>query len=320
MKIAVISDIHGNIPALETVTGDIEQWQPDCVIVDGDIINRGPLSRDCLEWVLARQKSNGWHIIRGNHEDYVIECAAAESTAVDPAFEVRQFAHWTYLQVAEYVPVLANLPDSYSVCAPDGTELRVMHGSMRDNRDGIYPKTPDQELREQIAPAPKVFVTGHTHRPLIRQIDGTTVVNIGSVGASFDGDRQLSYGRFTWTATCGWQSEIVRLPYDYDRIEQDYETSGFLDEAGPLTQLMLVELRRAGGLVYRWASRYEKAVLAGEIDLKESVQEVLCDEDLRPFLGAPGWSKSSLLIDKNENDRLDGQRRPFPDTPPGICD
>jgi predicted phosphodiesterase len=294
VKVAVISDIHGNVPALESVTADIDQWQPDSVIVDGDIINRGPLSRDCLEFVLARQKSDGWRIVRGNHEDYVLECAAAESTAVDPAFEVRQFAHWTYLQVAEYVPILAHLPGRHSVCAPDGTELRVAHGSMRDNRDGVYPQTSNAELREQIAPAPRVFVTGHTHRPLIRQIDGTTVVNIGSVGAPFDADRRLSYGRFTWTAMSGWQSEIVRLAYDYERVEQDYETSGFLAEAGPMAQLMLVELRRAGGLVYRWASQYQEAVLTGEISLEESVRAVLDDDDLRPFLGAPGWTAASL--------------------------
>jgi hypothetical protein len=170
-----------------------------------------------------------------------------------------------------------------------------MHGSMRDNRDGVYPQTTDAELREQIAPAPKIFVTGHTHRPLTRQVDATTVVNIGSVGAPFDGNRQLSYGRFTWTTTRGWQSEVVRLPYDYERIEQDYTNSGFLDEGGPLAQLMLVELRRAGGLIYRWASRYEKAVLAGEIGLEESVREVLCDDDLRPFLGTPGWSAASQV-------------------------
>jgi hypothetical protein len=114
------------------------------------------------------------------------------------------------------------------------------------------------------------------------------------VGASFDGDRQLSYGRFTWTGGKGWDSEIVRLPYDFVRVEQDYATSGFLDEAGPLTQLMLVELRRAGGLVYRWASRYQKAVLAGEISLEASVRLVLSDDDLRPFLGAPGWSAASF--------------------------
>jgi predicted phosphodiesterase len=303
VKIAVISDIHGNIPALEAVTADIEKWQPDQVVVDGDIVNRGPLSRDCFEWVLARQARKGWHIVRGNHEDYVLECAT-NGTTMGPDYEVRQFAHWAYEQVADYLSVIARLPEQYSAFAPDGTELRVVHGSMRDNRDGVYPKTSDTELRKQIAPAPKIFVTGHTHRPLIRQIDGSTVVNVGSVGASFDGNRELSYGRFIWTSQVGWQANIVRLPYDFARIEQDYAASGFLAEAGPLAQLMLVELRRAGGLIYRWASRYQEAVLAGKINLEASVRAVLRDEDLRPYLGAPGWTLADLLGEKYENGRV----------------
>lgn len=295
MKIAVISDIHGNMPALETVTADIEKWQPDQVIVNGDIVNRGPLSRASLEWVLARQDSDGWRLVKGNHEDYVLECAVGNEAKDGPDYEVRQFAHYAYGQVADYVPIIANLPEQHSVFAPDGSELRVVHGSMRDNRDGVYPQTTDAELREQIAPAPALFVTGHTHRPLVRQIDETTVVNIGSVGASFDGSRALSYGRFNWQLGMGWQADIVRLPYDFKRIEQDYASSGFLAEAGPLAQLMLVELRRAGGLIYRWASRYQEKVLSGEISLEESVMCVLLDNDLRPFLGAPGWTEENLL-------------------------
>lgn len=289
MKIAVLSDVHGNLPALEVVTADIEQWQPDHVVVGGDIVNRGPLSRDCLEWVLEREERDGWQLIRGNHEDYVLEFAGVRQPSDDVAYQVRQFAHWAYMQVEEYVPKLVKLPDSVSHFAPDGTELRVVHGSMRDNRDGIYPNTSNAELREQIDPAPAVFVTGHTHRPLIRHIDDTVVVNIGSVGSSFDGDRRLSYGRFTWTEARGWVAKIGRLPYDYDRVERDYESSGFLAEAGPLAQLMLIELRRAGGLIYRWASRYQEAVLEGEIGMEESVQAVLSDEDLRSYLGRPGW-------------------------------
>ncbi|WP_343390232.1 hypothetical protein [Candidatus Amarobacter glycogenicus] len=103
------------------------------------------------------------------------------------------------------------------------------------------------------------------------------------------GIRGRATARFTWTRD-GWQSDIIRLPYDIAQTERDYVESGFLDEAGPLAQLMLVELRRAGGLIYRWAKRYQDAVLAEEIDLAESVRELLHDEDLRPFLGAPGWT------------------------------
>ncbi len=115
-------------------------------------------------------------------------------------------------------------------------------------------------------------------------------MNIGSVGAPFDEDKRLSYGRFTWTPAHGWQTEIVRLAYDWQQTIRDYATSGFLDHGGPLAQIMLVEHRKSRGLIYRWANRYQKAVLAGELSLEESVRRVLQDEDLRPYLGPPGWN------------------------------
>ena len=289
MKVAVISDIHGNLVALETVAHDIELWQPDVVIVDGDTVNRGPRSLDCLNFVLNKQTAEDWRLVKGNHEDYIIDCDRPDAPLEGPEFEIRRFAQWTYDQLNGNVKRLQEMPDGASVFAPDGSELRAVHASMRNNRDGVYPDTTDDELREIIAPPPAVFVTGHTHRPLIRQIDGTQVVNVGSVGSSFDGDRRSGYGRFQWTKLGGWQCDLRRVAYDWEQMEQDYISSGFIAEAGPLAQLMLIELRRAGGLVYRWASRYIEAVKAGHLTMEESVRLVLCDEDLRPFLGSPGW-------------------------------
>jgi hypothetical protein len=52
---------------------------------------------------------------------------------------------------------------------------------------------------------------------------------------------------------------------------------------------MLVELRRARGLIFRWANSYQQAVLNGEIDLEESVKKILSQGDIRPFVGSPGW-------------------------------
>lgn len=288
MKIAVISDIHGNLPALQTVTADLDAWQPDLVVVDGDIVNRGPLSLPCLQWVQDRVQSQNWQVVRGNHEDYLIECDQPTAPTHGPEYEVTQFAHWTYRQLHRNVAPLQQMPDQFSWTAPDGGEFRVVHASMRGNRDGVYPHSPEEVVATQIAPAPAVFVTAHTHRPMLRRWGDSLVVNVGSVGAPFDGDGRASYGRFTWTHT-GWQVEIPRLVYDRAQTERDYVESGFLAEAGPLTQIMLVELRRAGGLIYRWATRYQDAVLAEQISLEESVRRLLKDEDLRPFLGSPGW-------------------------------
>jgi len=289
MKIAVLSDIHGNLPALQTATQDIEAWQPDLVVVDGDIVNRGPLSLDCLEFVQAKQRTADWRVVRGNHEDYLLACDRPDAPRSGPEYELWRFAFWAHDQLNGHLAVLQTLPNQFSWMAPDGSEFRVVHASMRNNRDGIYADSSDDVLYQQIAPVPGVFVTAHTHRPLIRRFNDSLVVNVGSVGAPFDRDTRASYGRFIWTHD-GWQSEIIRLPYDIAQTERDYVESGFLDEAGPLAQLMLVELRRAGGLIYRWAKRYQDAVLAEEIDLADSVRELLHDEDLRPFLATPGWT------------------------------
>lgn len=289
MKVAVLSDIHGNLPALQAVVNHIDTWSPDVVVVDGDIINRGPMSGACLELLLDRRDTRGWHLLRGNHEEFVLNCDAPDRPLTGPAFEMTRFAHFALAQVNGHIDQVRLLPDLFERPGPYGDVLRIVHASMRNNRDGIYPMTDDDQIRRQIAPAPAIFVTGHTHRPLMRRVDNTLVVNIGSVGSSFDDDRRAGYGRFTWHGDC-WKAEIVRIDYDYGQIETDYVRSGFLDQGGALAQLMLVELRKARGLIHRWAGQYEDSVLAGRITLEESVRLVLCESDIRPFTGPPGWT------------------------------
>lgn len=289
MKVAVLSDIHGNLPALEAVVAHIDAWSPDVVVVDGDIINRGPKSGACLELLIKRHEYDGWHLLRGNHEEFVLDCGGPDQPLSGPVYETKRFAHFALSQVLNRVGLIQTLPDAFERAAPNGDLLRIVHASMRSNRDGIYPMSTDEDIRRQIAPAPAVFVTGHTHRPLLRRVDNTIVVNIGSVGSSFDDDRRSGYGQFTWE-NGRWAAEIVRVDYDYNQIEEDYVQSGFLDEGGALAQLMLVELRKARGLIHRWASQYEDEVLLGKITLEDSVRFVLCESDIRPYTGPPGWT------------------------------
>lgn len=288
MKVAVLSDIHGNLPALRTVAADIASWSPDMVIVGGDIINRGPLSGDCLDFVLEREATAGWNLIRGNHEDFVMSCETQPPEPGSPRAQMTQFARFAYDQVAPHAADIARLPDLFEWLPGNGQTLRVVHASMESNRDGVYPETSDEHLRQQIQPAPAIFATGHTHRALIREIDGTTVINVGSAGSPFDGDRRPGYGRLE-LANGHWTATERRLEYDYALVERDYVASGFLVEGGPLAQLMLVELRKAHGLIFRWASRYEAAILDGTVTVEESVRGILSDEDVRPYTGAPGW-------------------------------
>lgn len=219
----------------------------------------------------------------------MLDCGRPDQPLSGPAYEMKRFAHFALTQVSGMVTEIKKLPVRFDHYAPNGDSLRVVHASMRNNRDGVYPMTPNEDLREQIAPAPAVFVTGHTHVPLVRHVDHTLVVNIGSVGSPFDKDRRPAYGRFTWTPN-EWRAEVVRIPYDYSQIEADYVRSGFLEHGGPLTQIMLVELRKARGLIHRWAAIYERDVLSGLLTLEESVRLFLCQDEIRPFTGSPGWT------------------------------
>lgn len=283
MKIAILSDIHGNLPALQAVTADIETWQPDLVIVNGDIINRGPSNAACLDFALAKQAQAGWVLLRGNHEEYVLTGADPNRPRTGPKAELRGFSDWTYGQIHGRALEIAALPDRFAWHAPDGSTLMVMHGSVLGNRLGIYPNSTDAEIRTRIAPSPAIFVTAHTHRALERRVDESLVVNIGSAGLPFDDDWRVSYGRFRWTKREGWQAELRRLPYDRAQAERDLFSSGFMDEAGAFADLVLVELRLARGLIHRWAQVYQELFLAGEIGLRESVDLFLDQADYREW-------------------------------------
>ncbi len=289
MKFAVLSDIHGNLPALHAVADDIDAWQPDQVIVNGDIVNRGPCSRAALQYVTERRQADGWQLLQGNHETFLLSLADPEIKMEEIEFEINRFAYWAYRQLGSELRLLQELPRRYEYFAPDGSEFRVVHASMHSDRDGLYKELSDEAITRRMAPPPDVFITSHTHQAFMREVAGSLVVNIGSAGAPFDFDWRPSYGRFSWRKESGWEAEIRRVPYDRDLIEADYVRSGFLDEGGPLAQLMLVELRRARGLIFRWADSYQQAVLEGAIGLEESVEKILLEEDVRPFLGPPGW-------------------------------
>ncbi len=69
VKIAVLSDIHGNLPALEAVTEHLAAWRPDRVVVNGDTVNRGPFSLATWQFVQAQL---AWQLLKGIHEEYVI--------------------------------------------------------------------------------------------------------------------------------------------------------------------------------------------------------------------------------------------------------
>jgi predicted phosphodiesterase len=269
MKIAVLSDVHGNRPALEAVLEHMLQWGPDRVIVNGDLINRGPCSLHVLQLLLQTYPQTTF--LKGNHECFVLACARDEEPRAGPIYEMRKFTHWTYDQIGgELLDRIGNWEDGLDLGELGGGELHITHGTCLGNRDGITPRTRDHELADKLGDRRGLFITSHTHWPFIREYRGTSVVNSGSVGAPFDQDHRAAYLQLSLTRG-RWDTEIVRLDYDRALAERDYRQSGFLDAGGPMTRIMLMELRYSRGLIGPWMRNYETAVLRGEITLEQSV-------------------------------------------------
>lgn len=282
MKIAILGDIHANLIAFQAVIEQLEAWRPDRVLSVGDVVNRGPRPLECLELFQKHQAESGWETVRGNHEEYVISQADPNGRANPYEADVHQATIWTYEQLGCDVSSLEAMPLQYSLTAPDGSELRLTHGSMAGLRVGVYPFTTQHELRALIQPAPAVLCVGHTHRALIRRVDETLVVNAGSVGLPFDGDTRTGYAQLTWTRTSGWQARQVRFQYDLESALREFEQAGYLEGGGPLVRLVEIELRTANSQLYNWAVRYQDLALQGKISMAESVAQHIATQGASP--------------------------------------
>ncbi len=285
MKLAIISDVHGNEPALQAVLEDIECWGPDSLIVNGDLINRGPSSIQVLQMLQDRFPQAIY--LKGNHESFVLNCGTAKEPKSGPVYEMRRFSHWTYSQLGPEMSGISDWQESLDLEGVDGGIMHITHGTVLGNRDGITPRTEDNELPAKIGSGKDMFITSHTHWPFVRSFNGTTVVNSGSVGTPFDRDHRASYAQISYSRG-GWRAEIVRVEYDRLQAERNFDYSGFIDEGGPLTMLMLMELRHARGLIGLWIREYEAAVLRREITLEHSV-----DMHLEKMLG--GRDKQKII-------------------------
>ncbi len=274
MKIAILSDIHGNVPALEAVLEDLPRDPPDLCVINGDAINRGPDSLATLR-MLARHLPEAIYT-KGNHESWVLRCRDEAIPREGVQFETKRFAYWTLDQLGDQLTQIDKWHDNLDLQLESGAAIHVTHGSRLGNRDGIHPRVPDEQLPAKLGDKRDLFIASHTHVPMVREFEGTLVVNSGSIGSPFDRDPRAAYARLNLGME-GWRAEVTRVPYDRQATERLYEESGFLDQAGPLTRLMLRELQISRGLMGIWMRTWQPAVLDQTITLEESVSRVLAE-------------------------------------------
>lgn len=273
MKVAILADVHGNLPALQAVCDHVDRWRPDAVLVAGDVVNRGPRSAECHDLIVARRERDGWIVIRGNHEEYVLKRAADDAARPPAPYDVYAAVDWCRRSLGARVAALRDLPAQARLATPAG-EVCMTHGTLLGSRDGIYPHTTEEELLTKVRLRSAVFAVGHTHRPLTRTCRGCLVVNAGSIGLPFDGDRRAAYARLE-AAGAGPRVRIVRLDYDSAAAERDYALSGFLDGSGPIGRIILNEFRAARGRLAAWTRHFQDRILAREVTVAEAAERFL---------------------------------------------
>jgi len=197
MRIAVLSDVHGNRVALEAVLVEIRRERPDAVLVAGDLVLHGPDPNGAID-ALRVLESEGGLIVSRNTDIAVgdFDYGAAFPQYQDGVPEiVRVAAEWAHDELGdEQLEWLRRLPAERRLRAADDTLVLGVHASPGSQTRGFDQALDANVIFERAAATDaRVICVGHTHIPEIRDLGWKIIVNAGSAGYVFDGDPTASW-------------------------------------------------------------------------------------------------------------------------------
>lgn len=211
MRIAIVSDIHGNRTAFEAVLADLQQTAPDLILHGGDLADGGASPVE----VVDRIRELGWQGVAGNTDEMLwrpesLTEFASRSPKLKPLFDaIAELAAATREALGEErLAWLRDLP-TLQVRAP----LALVHATPESLWRAPGAEAEDAELEAAYGPIGQpLAVYAHIHRPYVRSVSGMIVANTGSVSLSYDGDTRASY-----LLLDGSTPTIRRVEYDLDK-------------------------------------------------------------------------------------------------------
>ena len=251
MRLAIIADIHGNLDALDAVLRDILAQGVERLIVNGDVVNRGPDSVAALERLLSLP---GVSFTLGNHDDLVRLWQARSPTLpadwfTDPFWGATLWST-EQLDRAGLLGVPADWPMTQRITGPGLPPLLIAHGTAADYREGLSERTPPERVEQLRRGADEsqygVLIGSHIHRPALARFGDTLVLNTGAVGSPANGDPRAQYLLLTATAQ-GYEPEFRLVPYDRSGVLARFTTSGLLS-TGLSAEIFREELLTARSL------------------------------------------------------------------------
>ncbi len=224
-RLAVLSDVHGNLLALEAVLADLQaQGEPDITWVLGDLAAFCPWPAETL--ARLRELPNV-AFLQGNTDRYlvtgrrpVVRVGSSEDWAALPSTLAQRDANfrWTVerLSYADY-QFLRDLPPQLAMDVPGYGSVVAVHATPADDEAVILPDDSDEQVRLHLFDLdvqPRLYLYGHTHRPVDRTVDGVRLVNDGSVGLPLDGDPRPAYALID---LAGGEGRVTLRRVEYDR-------------------------------------------------------------------------------------------------------
>ncbi|NLX18283.1 MAG: metallophosphoesterase family protein [Desulfobulbus sp.] len=214
MKILLISDIHGNFPALEAVGRAAAGAACTHILNCGDSLVYAPFPNETIDWLRAHRVLS----IRGNTDDRVIKLLMGKSLKKPAKPEKRiMYTSSADLLTPENAAYLVALPRKRIVRCGQ-ISLGLFHGSPTDHEEFLTPSTPEERFEQLTRETTcTIVVTGHSHTPFYRIVRGVHFINPGSVGRMFDGCPEASFALLSMT---GNHIDVrhYRVAYDIESV------------------------------------------------------------------------------------------------------
>jgi putative phosphoesterase len=221
LKIAFISDIHGNAVALDHVLADISGKGMDKIYVLGDLCYRGPEPKRSLDLV----RSLNTEVIKGNADEWVVR-GVGQGEVADKALEMMNLEReWTVSQLDQSdLDFLSQLPTNIHLTVEEHT-IHLFHATPDSLFEVVGPEIDDEQLKIKLMSShnAQLYIYGHIHKPFIRYINGKIVMNTGSVGLSFDGLAMASYAMVE-IAEGSLNTSIQRVSYPIEQVIEQYHS------------------------------------------------------------------------------------------------
>ena len=240
MKIALFSDIHANIDALNPVFDDIYSRKPDAIYCLGDLVGYAPYPNEVIETI----REKGIPVIAGNYDRGVglksDDCGCAYKTEEDEARGVESITYTNKIISEENRKYLRSLPSHLRVefgVNTDPYHLLLVHGSPRKINEYLFEDRTDKSIIRMMENAnAHIMAFGHTHKPYHKKLEDSDgnfrhAINIGSVGKPKDGDPRACYVTLEWEDDLdlshpdGLNIEFIRVKYDVEKAAKAVEKS-----------------------------------------------------------------------------------------------